>query len=71
MRVHADAMNAETHRGSSVLGWTAIGFLVLVILVETLVLTTMALLIAVPLAIAVPLVVVVAVVLIALYARRA
>jgi hypothetical protein len=53
-----------------VLGWTLAGFLGLVILLETVALTVMAVFVSVPLAIAVPILVAVAALLIVRFARR-
>jgi hypothetical protein len=54
----------------TVLGWSLVGFLGLVILLETVTLTVMAVFISVPLAIAVPIVVAAIALLIARSARR-
>ena len=52
------------------LGWTLAGFLGLVIVLETVALTVMAVFVSVPLAIAVPIVVAAAALLIVRFARR-
>ena len=54
----------------TVLGWTLAGFLGLLIVLETVALTVMAVFISVPLAIAVPVVVAAVALLIVRYARR-
>ena len=63
-------MDRESRTLPTVLGWTLAGFLGLVILLETVALTLMAVFISVPLAIAVPIVVAAAAVGIVRYARR-
>jgi hypothetical protein len=55
---------------ATVLGWTLAGLLALVVLLETLALTVMAVFISIPLAIAVPIVVAAVALLIVRYARR-
>ena len=63
-------MDRETRTLPTVLGWTLAGFLGLVIVLETVALTVMAVFVSVPLAIAVPIVVAVVVLLVARFARR-
>ena len=63
-------MEREPRTLPTVLGWTLAGFLGLVILLETVALTVMAVFVSVPLAIAAPLLVAGIVLLIVRYSRR-